>query len=194
MQKFIDIIHRAEEVRKSLRLNKAQFSARIGIKPQTYNNFVGSQGSKPNMELFDGIVRVFNVNPMWLLSGSGEAFLSPFTDGTPVGPEPVRHKPPLSRPHETPPSLRHDESAIRSLKQELDTLLAVYRGGLLPTIQGARNPDPHVAYALELITYLFWSSPVDTAAQAVAMLEEFSRLAENLAWHAQRSGLQQAGA
>ena len=45
MAKFKEIISRVEEVRMKLGLNKTQFSSRIGMNPQTYNNFVGSQGS-----------------------------------------------------------------------------------------------------------------------------------------------------
>ena len=45
--KFGDIIETVEITREQTGLNKSQFSARIGMKPQTYNNFVGSQGSKP---------------------------------------------------------------------------------------------------------------------------------------------------
>ena len=44
------------------------------MNPQTYNNFVGAQGSKPNIELITGVVKEFNVNPSWLLKGEGEIF------------------------------------------------------------------------------------------------------------------------
>lgn len=74
MKKFEDIIERIEYVRKYLSLNKSRFSSGIGMKPQTYNNFIGSQGSKPNIELIRGIVNRYAVNPTWLLNGSGEVF------------------------------------------------------------------------------------------------------------------------
>lgn len=72
------IIARVEQVRVARHLNKSQFAARIGMKPQTYNNFIGAQGSKPNVELLVGLVKVFDVNPLWLLLGgdrSGAMFL-----------------------------------------------------------------------------------------------------------------------
>lgn len=73
-QKFSEIIERVERVRKRLALNKSRFSQSIGMRPQTYNNFVGSQGSKPNIELICGLINVYNVNPDWLLTGSGDIF------------------------------------------------------------------------------------------------------------------------
>lgn len=74
MRKFEDIIERIEYVRKYLNLNKSRFSSDIGMKPQTYNNFIGAQGSKPNIELIRGIVNRYGVNPTWLLNGAGEVF------------------------------------------------------------------------------------------------------------------------
>jgi transcriptional regulator with XRE-family HTH domain len=73
-KKFADIIERIEYLRNLLNLNKSRFSADIGMKPQTYNNFIGAQGSKPNVELIFGIVNQFGVSPMWLLNGSGPIF------------------------------------------------------------------------------------------------------------------------
>lgn len=75
MRKFGDIIERIEYVRNYLGLNKSRFSGEIGMKPQTYNNFIGAQGSKPNIELVYGIVNRFQVNPHWLLNGGGEMFV-----------------------------------------------------------------------------------------------------------------------
>ena len=74
MRKFADIIERIEYVRKYLNLNKSRFSSDIGMKPQTYNNFIGAQGSKPNIELIHGIVNRYGVNPIWLLNGTGDVF------------------------------------------------------------------------------------------------------------------------
>ena len=73
-KKFSDIIERIEYLRKLLKMNKSRFSSEIGMKPQTYNNFIGAQGSKPNIELIHGIVIQYGVNPMWLLSGTGAIF------------------------------------------------------------------------------------------------------------------------
>lgn len=75
LRKFTDIIERVEQVRTHLGLNKSRFSAEIGMKPQTYNNFIGSQGSKPNVELLHGIVTRFSANPMWVFTGQGPMFL-----------------------------------------------------------------------------------------------------------------------
>ena len=74
-KKFADIIERIEYLRNLLNLNKSRFSGDIGMKPQTYNNFIGAQGSKPNVELIFGIVNQFGANPIWLLNGSGPIFL-----------------------------------------------------------------------------------------------------------------------
>lgn len=75
LRKFPEIIERIEYIRTHLGLNKSRFSAEIGMKPQTYNNFIGSQGSKPNVELIYGIVTRFGVNPIWLFTGTGAIFL-----------------------------------------------------------------------------------------------------------------------
>jgi transcriptional regulator with XRE-family HTH domain len=75
LRKFPEIIERIEYIRTHLGLNKSRFSAEIGMKPQTYNNFIGSQGSKPNVELIYGIVTRFGVNPIWLFTGSGAMFM-----------------------------------------------------------------------------------------------------------------------
>ena len=64
-----EIIERVEIVRKEKHLNKSQFSTTIGMKPQTYNNFVGAQGSKPSLVLVCGVIEQFGVNPWWLLFG-----------------------------------------------------------------------------------------------------------------------------
>src|SRR5271170_4772904 len=73
-RKFTDIVDRIEQLRAYLRLNKSQFSNAIGMKPQTYNNFIGAQSSKPNVELLHGAVAKFGANPMWILTGRGEMF------------------------------------------------------------------------------------------------------------------------
>jgi hypothetical protein len=75
LRKFPDIIGRIELLRFTLGMNKSRFSNAIGMKPQTYNNFIGAQGSKPNVELLHGIVTRFGANPMWVLTGKGSMFL-----------------------------------------------------------------------------------------------------------------------
>lgn len=74
-QKFADVIGRIEYVRTLKGLNKSRFSGEIGMRPQTYNNFIGAQGSKPNVELIAGLYQRFGVNPAWLLSGKGAVFM-----------------------------------------------------------------------------------------------------------------------
>ncbi len=71
---YADIIDRIEYVRKIRGLNKSKFSSAIGMKPQTYNNFIGAQRSKPNIELIYGIVDKYDVNPYWLLRGVGPIY------------------------------------------------------------------------------------------------------------------------
>jgi DNA-binding XRE family transcriptional regulator len=69
-----EIVQRIEYIRNYLGLNKSRFSTEIGLKPQTYNNFIGAQASKPSVELILGIVTRFGVNPGWVLGGSGPVF------------------------------------------------------------------------------------------------------------------------
>ena len=74
IQKGTDIIERIEYIRNYLALNKSRFSSEIGLKPQTYNNFIGAQGSKPSVDLILGIVNRFGVNPNWMLNGKTPVF------------------------------------------------------------------------------------------------------------------------
>ena len=176
MRKFTDIIARAEEVRRKLGLNKSQFSHRIGMKPQTYNNFVGSQGSRPNMELFHGIVREFNVDPMWLLNGSGEPFV-----GGPVGYMPPQSGEPWA-PRPMPARFARRDLDLSVLKQELNEVLAAYRAGATPMLRGSRRANPEVAYALAVIKHSFWADPADTVAQVLDALETMSQTADEMEW------------
>ena len=89
-QKFPEIIERVEYVRRHLAMSKSYFSERIGMLPQTYNNFIGPQGSKPNIELIFGLFNVYHVNPYWLLNGTGEIFLKPPPDRRSLIPLPGR--------------------------------------------------------------------------------------------------------
>ncbi len=66
---FAKIIERVEEVRHQERLNKSRFSERIGLTPQTDNNFIGPQCSKPSVELVAGVCREFCTDANWLLLG-----------------------------------------------------------------------------------------------------------------------------
>ena len=74
-QRYSEIIERVEYVRGRLSMNKSRFCKGIGMKPQSYNNIIGPQGSKPNIELILGMVNVYHVNPYWLLDGIGDVFL-----------------------------------------------------------------------------------------------------------------------
>jgi len=75
MRRFNEIIVRIEQVRGYLGLNRSKFCRSIGMSPQTYNNFIGPQGTKPNIQLLHGVVTRFGVNPMWLFTGTGNMFL-----------------------------------------------------------------------------------------------------------------------
>lgn len=68
------IIDRCEEVRRAAGLIKSRFSESLGLKAQTYSNFIGGQCSKPNVELVRGAIAVYKVSPMWLLFGEGDMF------------------------------------------------------------------------------------------------------------------------
>ena len=81
LRKFREITERIEYLRTHLGLNKSKFSAEIGMKPQTYNNFIGTQGSKPNVELLYGVVTRFGVNPLWIFTGAGSMFLDQQGEG-----------------------------------------------------------------------------------------------------------------
>ena len=65
------IVERCEEVRGVLGLSKSAFAKDFAMKPQTYNNFIGAQGSKPNAELIMGVVEAHGVDAHWLLFGTG---------------------------------------------------------------------------------------------------------------------------
>jgi DNA-binding XRE family transcriptional regulator len=185
MRKFTDIIARAEEVRTKLGLNKSQFSHRIGMKPQTYNNFVGSQGSRPNMELFHGIVREFNVDPMWLLNGSGEPFVS-----APTGYFPVHAQ--SMAPRRMPARFARRDVNLGALKHELDEVLASPRAGATPMLRSGSRSNAEVAHAIQVIKHEFWADPSDTAAQVVAMLESFSQVADEMEWLNSRTDVRSA--
>src|SRR5690349_4351421 len=79
-RRFNEIIERIEQVRGYLGLNRSKFCRTIGMSPQTYNNFIGPQGTKPNIQLLHGVVTRFGVNPMWLFTGAGNMFLAGYGD------------------------------------------------------------------------------------------------------------------
>ena len=71
-----EIIARIEDMRHDLKLSKSKFCAAFGMSAQTYNNFVGTQGSKPNIELLMGVVEAYRAHDRagalaWILWGDG---------------------------------------------------------------------------------------------------------------------------
>lgn len=70
----VETIERIEHVRGVLNRNKSQFCTAFGMRPQTFNNFIGAQGSKPSVDLIRGVSRAYNVSPEWLLFGTGPMF------------------------------------------------------------------------------------------------------------------------
>ena len=80
-----EIIERVEKVRVHLGLNKSRFSAAFGMKAQTYNNFIGAQGSKPNVEMIIGLCDAHGVRADWLLWGEGPMFREGMEPQAPPG-------------------------------------------------------------------------------------------------------------
>lgn len=121
MHRFQDVIDRVETARKALGLTKTGFARGFGMKPQSYNNFVGQQGSKPSIDLIYGVVAAYRINPEWLLNGVGDIFLgedhdmerkqSPFE-----GPEKggVKLAPPIGRKEKR---LRQVDRKLEKLKR-----------------------------------------------------------------------------
>lgn len=64
------LVRRVEELRVMHELNRSAFARRVGLSPQTLNNFLGKQGSKPSAALLVGVARAFpDVDARWLLTG-----------------------------------------------------------------------------------------------------------------------------
>lgn len=52
--------------------NKREFSIKVGISPTVIENVVGSRKGNPSFEVLNKILYAFeNINPDWLLTGSG---------------------------------------------------------------------------------------------------------------------------
>lgn len=135
-QRFTEIIERIEQVRRYLGLNRSKFCRSIGMSPQTYNNFIGPQGTKPNIQLLHGVVTRFGVDPMWLFTGRGNMFLAGFGEkpGLPAarfagvaeeGAFPNHALPPETHQELAglAPMLRRIESVLQSLDSRYDPLL-----------------------------------------------------------------------
>lgn len=147
-QKFADIIERIEYVRHILRMSKNKFSKEIEMKPQTYNNFIGIQGSKPNVELIHGLVNRFGVHPMWILNGQGEVFLrGSETTGLTLEPylqeyqiesfaPSVREESfPLPKDMKTQEKLKQEYQRMEPLLKDLDTQIYRLERDQLPTLE-----------------------------------------------------------
>lgn len=142
MRKFGDIIERIEYIRKYLNLNKSRFSAGIGMKPQTYNNFIGSQGSKPNIELIYGIVNRFQVNPHWLLNGTGDVFSNrDGVDGAAIGWEgEVQDEGPLAQQHrEAVDELQSHLKNLEPVIRQIETKIKGLESSQIPLVNGVTS-------------------------------------------------------
>ncbi len=166
---FTEIIARVENVRKELGLNKTKFSRQIGLKPQTYNNFVGSQGSKPNVALIKGVIDAFQVDSKWLLTGEGPIFeaqtVFPITRGAISAPG-------ADRPEAASP----DPEKLRALWTELDILLRPYRTGVIPLLSQRAAHTARIRLAVQVLTDLFHVDPWETAAHVLRMLADFQQI------------------
>lgn len=168
---YNDIINRVEEVRNRLGLNKSQFSSRIGLKPQTYNNFTGVQGSKPNVALIRGTVEAFGVDPQWLLNGEGATF----RDRQPLD---RATKPWTSSAGSTePPRDSPSPEDIAPLRVELEMLLRPFREGAMPMLEQESLHHEQIQMAIQMLTHVFHAAPVETTAQVIQMLDDFQRIA-----------------
>jgi len=61
---------RIKRLRESLQLSETQFAKRIGVSQSTYNRVEKGTASLP-AEALSEIVKIFNVDPSWLLLGIG---------------------------------------------------------------------------------------------------------------------------
>lgn len=143
-KKFSEIVERIEYVRNYLGLNKSRFSAEIGLKPQTYNNFIGSQGSKPSVDLILGIVDRFGANPNWILNGKGPVFLElpPEQEQRlrpPAGTESIgwraAHVAEGPGAHEAAGELAQRFAGLESRVREMERRMEWVQGGALPLVR-----------------------------------------------------------
>jgi hypothetical protein len=62
---------------KSFKMSARTFSEAIGESPTNTQNYVGKRNAEPRASYLENILRHFaTVNPLWLLIGEGEPFLS----------------------------------------------------------------------------------------------------------------------
>lgn len=75
----MDARKRLEILRETLNLNKAEFSKKIGLAPSSYSDLENFKGVlKP--EIIEKIVKIFNTNPRWIITGEGHMFSSQASD------------------------------------------------------------------------------------------------------------------
>ena len=147
VRKGTDIIERIEYIRNYLGLNKSRFSSEIGLKPQTYNNFIGAQSSKPSVELILGIENRFGVNPNWILNGKPPVFQEwtpeqerrlgagmPLASGSgwgPHGAEPTDRPGRPGEPEDLERKVEQLADSVRTLERRLDAV----EGGIAPDLR-----------------------------------------------------------
>ncbi len=67
---------RVKEARAILKLNQKEFARAVGISG-SFLSEVEAGRTKAGYEFFYNIIKAFNVNPVYLLHGTGEVFLQP---------------------------------------------------------------------------------------------------------------------
>lgn len=65
---------RVKTLRKVLQLNQTEFGKKIGITMRAVQKWENGE-SKPQNSTLKSLINTFNVNPDWLLNGTGEMFL-----------------------------------------------------------------------------------------------------------------------
>jgi hypothetical protein len=168
LRKFPEIIGRIELLRFTLGMNKSRFSNAIGMKPQTYNNFIGAQGSKPNVELLHGIVTRFGANPMWVLTGKGSMFLERVQTST------------RSRASHRNGASPNPSSEARKLK---DDEFAIELAAVRPIIERIETAlgreDPSNDLLLDRLIFLFKQylrvNPTESVAELSSVLERIEQ-------------------
>jgi transcriptional regulator with XRE-family HTH domain len=59
-----------------LRYNQRQFAMAVGVSPQAINNVIAERTKTPSSDLLQAITKAFpQVNPTWLLTGTGSMLL-----------------------------------------------------------------------------------------------------------------------
>ncbi len=57
-------------------LSQKEFSARINISSSAITQFIKGQSKGLNSDTLQSIIKVFKVDPLWLLTGEGEMFIT----------------------------------------------------------------------------------------------------------------------